>query len=116
VVGPGRCESYGTNQNGRLPAYERTELRGWVVQAPHWTESDEMGMNVLLDWGWEPLAEGVHALNTPDAIIGAITPASVIMRGVNPNDFRAVSSRLSGGRCRSLVVDVSLYASSHATS
>src|SRR6266542_3258359 len=100
VVGAGGCDSYATDEKGRLPAFERPEIRGWIVAAPAWSDDDEVAMNVLLDWGWQPLASGVRALNTPEAVVNAITPANVIVFGRNPADYTALSSRLSPANSR----------------
>jgi hypothetical protein len=96
---PGGCASYATDQNGPLPAVERTEIRGWIVsnEAVHWVEDDEVGFEVLLDWGWSPAASGVVPLNTPEAVVGAITPHNIITFGRNPSDFSIGGSRLSAG-------------------
>jgi hypothetical protein len=96
---PGGCESYATDQNGNLPAVERTEIRGWIVSSEGigWGEEDEVGFDVLLDWGWSPVASGVVPINTPEAVVAAITPHNIITFGRNPSDFSSGGSRLSSG-------------------
>lgn len=96
---PGGCASYATDQSGSLPAVERTEIRGWIVSSSgvHWVEDDEVGVEVLLDWGWSPLANGVVPINTPDAVVDAITPHNIITFGRKPSDLSSGGSRLSTG-------------------
>src|SRR5215208_4174008 len=96
---PGGCDSYATDQSGRLPAVERTEIRGWIVSTDgvRWVEDDEVGVEVLLDWGWSAVANGVVPINTPEAVVGAITPHNIITFGRNPSDFSSGGSRLSSG-------------------
>lgn len=85
IKGPGNCPSNGTNQDGPIPAFEQTEMRGWIVAGPGWSEPDEMVLNLLLDWGWtaEP---GIRAINTPEKILETVTPFNVLMFGVDPTD------------------------------
>lgn len=85
VRGPGRCASKGTNAAGRIPAYERTEMRGWIVNGPGWVENDEESLGLLLDWGWAPVA-GIRSINTPEKIVETVTPFNVVGYGVAPTD------------------------------
>ena len=96
---PGGCQSYATDQNGQLPAVERTEIRGWIVSSEgvHWVEDDEVGVEVLLDWGWPVVASSVVPINTPEAVVGATTPHNIISFGRKPSDFSSGGSRLSPG-------------------
>jgi hypothetical protein len=89
--GPGHCAGIGTDANGAIRAFERTEMRGWIVGGPGWTEKDEVGLNVLLDWGWGAEA-GIRSINTPEKIMETVTPFNVLMFGVDPTD------RNGGGR------------------
>jgi hypothetical protein len=91
VRGPGNCAGKGTDFNGRIRAFERTEMRGWIVSGPGWSEDDEMSVGVLLDWGWAAEA-GIRAINTPEKIIETVTPFNVLTFGVDPSD------RNAGGR------------------
>jgi len=91
VRGPGNCAGNGTDFSGRIPAFERTEMRGWIVREPGWPEIDEMGLSILLDWGWTANA-GIRAINTPEKIIETVTPFNVLTFGVDPSD------RTAGGR------------------
>jgi hypothetical protein len=91
VRGPGNCAGNGTDFSGRIPAFERTEMRGWIVEAPYWPEKDEMAISILLDWGWTAVA-GIRAINTPEKIIETVTPFNVLKFGVDPSD------RTAGGR------------------
>ena len=86
--GPGNCAGIGTDASGPIPAYERTEIRGWIVNAPNWSESDELRLNVLLDWGWSAEA-GIRAINTPEKIMETVTPFNVLVFGVDPTDRNA---------------------------
>ena len=89
--GPGDCAGKATNQDGRIPSYEKTEMRGWIVAGPVWVEPDEMALNLLLDWGW-PAEVGIRAINTPEMILETVTPFNVLHFGVDPNN------RNGGGR------------------
>src|SRR5689334_16586117 len=40
--GPGNCAGIGTGANGQIPAFERTEVRGWIVGGLDWPEQDEV--------------------------------------------------------------------------
>jgi hypothetical protein len=91
VRGPGNCAGNGTDYNARIPAFERTEMRGWIVRGPDWPEKDEMSLSILLDWGWTAVA-GIRAINTPEKIIETVTPFNVLTFGVDPSD------RTAGGR------------------
>lgn len=97
VQSAGGCSSHATDGNGPLPAFERTEVRGWVLETPAWTgDQAEVAFGVLLDWGW-PAAPGVRAINTPEAIIQALTPHNIIGFGHSPADRTMPSSRLLTG-------------------
>src|SRR6266511_771897 len=91
VRGPGNCAGIGTDFSGAIRAFERTEMRGWIVAGPGWAEEDELSINVLLDWGWAAEA-GIRAINTPEKIVETVTPFNVLMFGVDP------ANRGGGGR------------------
>ena len=88
---PGNCAGIATNQEGRIPAFEKTEMRGWIVGGPIWVEPTEIAFNLLLDWGW-PAEAGIRAINTPEKILDTVTPFNVLHFGVDPN------KRNGGGR------------------
>src|SRR5262245_25144374 len=97
--GSGNCAGKGTDASGQIPAFERTEMRGWIVGGPSWTENDEVGINVLLDWGWGAEA-GIRSINTPEKIMETVTPFNVLMYGVDPTNrnggSRALLPSMSG--------------------
>jgi hypothetical protein len=106
--GPGHCAGIGTDANGPIAAYERTEMRGWIVAGPDWTEPDEQHIDVLLDWGWSAEA-GIRAINTPERIMETLTPFNVLMFGVDAAGNRALVPSVSGdawGGARAAVVHV----------
>jgi hypothetical protein len=80
------CTSKATGVNGNMPAYERVEVRGWVVGGdPYFNDGeDEFIFNLLLDHGWTSdtlSSSGVTPYNTADQINRAITPHNVITFG-----------------------------------
>jgi hypothetical protein len=89
--GPGNCAGIGTDTFGPIPAFERTEIRGWIVGGPAWSETDEVKVNIRLDWEW-PAEAGIRAINTPEKMMETVTPFNVLTFGVNPTD------RDGGGR------------------
>ncbi|MFN0167939.1 MAG: hypothetical protein ACKV22_16055 [Bryobacteraceae bacterium] len=104
------CLSKATGPNGNMPAYERVEVRGWVVDTPYFIPGeDEFGFNLLLDHGWtSDTLSGVTPYNTADKINKAITAHNVIAFG---NGDQGGPARLSSdaniwGGTRAMVLHI----------
>jgi len=74
----GSCKGLAQDDNGGIPATESTEVRGKLVVPPGPGDCDpaEVCSSVELDYGWTPYSDpsNVHALNTPEAVVQALTP------------------------------------------
>ncbi|MBI3580332.1 MAG: hypothetical protein HY089_13085 [Ignavibacteriales bacterium] len=92
----GGCAGKATDENGGIAAQEQVEIRGWLVDEVHFCDPAEVGFSVLLDYGWEQKTDPqkVFAINTPERIVNALTPADIIVFGRNPARISAASSRL----------------------
>lgn len=106
----GVCTSKATTANGNRPAWENTEIRGWVISCcgdfgdptectdPNFASvipCEELRFGLMLDYGWEsstPNDEHINPINTIEKINSVITPFNVISFGGASRD--AASSQL----------------------